>query len=82
MNSVSYSKTKHVEIGGVRYEITVVPYTEHMYRATWFCLVCDEEGAWAPVSLEVAQAIESATVGVEVHHSFCHGPGSVARMPR
>ena len=46
MTSVSYSKTKHVEIGGVRYEITVVPYTEHMYRATWFCLVCDEEALW------------------------------------
>ena len=76
------AKTKHLDIDGVRYEITARHYDQEMYRATWTCMACREEGAWAPVSREVTQAVQSAAVGIRLHHSFCHGPGTTPRKLR
>ena len=67
------SLNRQFEIGDVRYDITVKPFSEGTYRATWTCTSCNEEGAWAPVSANPGQAAESAIVGLQIHHTFVHG---------
>ena len=65
--------TRQFAIGDVRYDITVNEFSENMHRATWTCSTCKEQGAWAPISANPGQAIESAIMGIEMHHSFAHG---------
>jgi hypothetical protein len=66
------SLNRQFAIGDVRYDITVKPFSEGTFRATWICTSCNEEGAWAPVSADPGQAAESAIVGLQIHHTFVH----------
>jgi hypothetical protein len=66
-------RKKQVVVGDVHYEIRVVILSDGMYRASWSCSACGEDGPWAPLSADPEQAMTSAMVGIEVHHSFVHG---------
>jgi hypothetical protein len=68
-----YSKSKRLTLGDVTYNIVVHELPDGMYRATWYCSTCNEEGAWAPMSREGRQAADLARLALEVHHSFLHG---------
>jgi hypothetical protein len=71
--------TKQLNIDGLRYNITVRKVSEEMYRASWSCTQCKEEGAWAPLSADPKQAVEMARFGLEAHHTFLHHGGAVKR---
>jgi hypothetical protein len=64
---------KQIAMGDIVYDITVKRFSEGIHRATWTCSACKEEGAWAPVSADPAQALASASIGIDVHHAFVHG---------
>jgi hypothetical protein len=70
---------KQLNIGGVRYSITVTKVSDEMYRASWSCTECKEVGAWAPLSADPKQAVEMARFGLEAHHTFLHQGGVVKR---
>jgi hypothetical protein len=69
-------------MGDVTYEIAVNKLVGGMYRANWICSACNEEGAWAPISGDPAQAVQIAKLGVEVHHSMLHHNGTAIRTIR
>ena len=74
---------KQVNLDGVRYDITVSTVSDGIYRATWKCSECHEEGAWSPLSGDPVQAVHMAQVGIQVHHSLLHQHGSkVPKRPR
>jgi hypothetical protein len=75
-------RTQQFRYGGVWYTVRLTEYSPGLHRAIWSCLDCDEEGAWAPVSGEPAQAIELAKQGIEIHHSFVHARGPTRQKPR
>jgi hypothetical protein len=75
-------RLKHVELGDVMYEIAVNKLAGGMYRANWTCSACAEEGAWAPLSADPAQAVQIAKLGLEVHHSMLHHNGTAVRPTR
>ena len=67
---------KHqVILAGVRYDITVSQFSNKIYRASWTCSKCNEQGPWAPLSAEPKQAAAMAKVALEVHHAFVHQHG-------
>ena len=74
-----YSVSKRLTLGGVTYNVAVQELPDGMYRATWYCSACDEEGAWAPLSMEINQAVDLARLALEVHHGFLHGLVPVVR---
>lgn len=75
----SRSANKQFIIGGVRYSIAVTKISGNMYRASWSCSECKEEGAWAPLSADPKQAVEMARFGLEAHHTFLHQNGALKR---
>jgi len=75
-------RIKQVSLGDVTYEIAVNKLAGGMYRANWTCSACDEEGAWAPLSADPAQAVQIAKLGLEVHHSMLHHNGTAIRPIR
>ncbi len=62
---------KHIDVGDVRYEISIQPFNEN-YQAEWTCDSCDESGAWAPISATPDGAIELAEMALRIHHSLVH----------
>ena len=65
-------RCKHIDVGDVRYEITIQPFNEN-YQAAWTCDRCGESGAWAPISATPDGAIELAEMALGIHHSLVHG---------
>ena len=79
VNDTDGSIKKQVILDGVRYDITVKPFSGAMFQANWHCSTCKEDGPWAPISGDKEQAVESAVAGLEVHHALLHGRAKVTR---
>jgi hypothetical protein len=74
---------KKLQLGRIRYEVTVTPAGEDgMRRATWFCGECKENGTWSPLGADASELIEQAEIGVHVHHSLYHAGDWKPRKPR
>ena len=80
MNShgIDRPRAKEVILDGVKYFISLKSTPGGMFRADWKCSVCQEDGAWAPISADPTEATRLAQAGLEVHHSFLH----YRKMPR
>jgi hypothetical protein len=68
-------KVTQVVLDGVQYEISISQFAGGFRRATWTCLDCSEEGAFAPISADAKHAIALAKVCVHMHHSLLHQRG-------
>jgi hypothetical protein len=74
---------KKLQLGNIRYEVTVTPADEDgMRRATWFCGECRENGTWSPVGENARELMEQAEIGVHVHHNLYHSGDWHPRKPR
>jgi hypothetical protein len=71
-SSPPQKRCKHVDFGGVHYEIVVDEFDDY-YRAEWTCDNCGESGAWAPISATPDGAMELAKLALRIHHSLVHG---------
>jgi hypothetical protein len=81
-NTERYKK-KQVVLGSVTYDIAVKHVSDGIYRADWICSLCNEKGAWSPLSGDPIKAMELAQVGLEVHHTFLHEHASkLSNKPR
>lgn len=73
---------KRLQLGDVRYEVSVSSAGENgLFRATWFCSECAENGTWSPLGADSAELIGQAEIGVRVHHTIYHGDWQ-PRKPR
>jgi hypothetical protein len=56
---------------GVIYDIFIKKHQDQ-FSAAWVCQECCEQSTWRAIAPTREAAIERATIGAEVHHSFSH----------
>jgi hypothetical protein len=71
-----WQNVQQVQWDQVEYDTSVVQCDTELFRATWICCECHEEGVLEPVASTAAEAIVLAKIGVSVHHALLHQRGS------